>query len=73
MLSSLEIRAAARVATEENGSLSDEEMTVAVSRLLGFKRTGSDLKIAILKALQLYVWSNLDIRPECLSSAQIGD
>ena len=53
MLSPLEIRAAATIATQENGSLSEEEMAIAVSRLLGFKRTGSDLKVAILKALQL--------------------
>jgi hypothetical protein len=51
-LSPHEIRAAARIATRENGSLSDDEMAMAVTRLLGFKRTGPDLKVAIAKALQ---------------------
>jgi len=32
--------------------LSDDEMAMAVTRLLGFKRTGPDLKVAIAKALQ---------------------
>jgi very-short-patch-repair endonuclease len=52
MLSPREIRAAAGIATRENGSLSDDEMAMAVTRLLGFKRTGPDLKVAIAKALQ---------------------
>jgi very-short-patch-repair endonuclease len=52
MLSPREIRAAARLATRDNGNLSDDEMAMAVSRLLGFKRTGPDLKAAIVRALQ---------------------
>jgi hypothetical protein len=51
MVSPREIGAAARLATQDNGTLSDEEMAMAVSRLLGFKRTGPDLKTAIAKAL----------------------
>ena len=52
MLCPLEIRAAAKIAERENGHLSEDEMAVAVTRLLGFKRTGPDLKIAILKAIE---------------------
>jgi hypothetical protein len=52
MLSPLEIRAAAKIAEHENGTLSNEEMATAITRLLGFKRTGSDLKAAIENALE---------------------
>jgi hypothetical protein len=52
MLSPREIRAAAGIATKENGNLSDAEMVMAVTRLFGFKKTGPDLKAAIAKALQ---------------------
>lgn len=52
MLSPREIRAAAKIARQENGSLSDDEMAVAVTRLLGFKRTGSELKVAIAESLK---------------------
>jgi len=51
MLCLLEIRAAAKIAERDNGRLSQDEMSIAVTRLLGFKRTGPDLKIAILKAI----------------------
>jgi hypothetical protein len=51
MLSPVEIRAAIKLATQENGSLSDDEMAMAVTRLFGFKRTGPELRVAILKAL----------------------
>ena len=51
MLSPLEIRAAARIASRENGTLSNSEMVMAITRLLGFKRTGADLKAAIEDAL----------------------
>lgn len=51
MLPPHEIRAAARIAVQENGNLSDDDMANAVSRLLGFKRTRPDLKAAILHAL----------------------
>ena len=44
MLSPREIRAAAKVARRENGSLSDDEMAMAIARLLGFKRAGSELR-----------------------------
>jgi hypothetical protein len=52
MLSPFEIRAAIKIVTEENGSLSEDEMAMAVTRLLGFKRTGTELKAAVLKAMQ---------------------
>ena len=52
MLSPDEIRAAANIAERENGRLSKEEMATAITRLLGFRRTGPDLKAAILKAIQ---------------------
>ena len=51
MLSPLEIRAAAKIAERENGQLSEDEMAIAITRLLGFKRTGPELKSAILSAL----------------------
>jgi len=51
MLCPLEIRAAAKIAERENGRLSQDEMSIAVTRLLGFKRTGPDLKMAVLKAI----------------------
>jgi very-short-patch-repair endonuclease len=50
MLSPVEIRAAAKIAERENGRLSGDEIAIAVTRLLGFKRTGPDLKVAILNA-----------------------
>ena len=52
MLSPREIRAAAQIATQENGAMSDDEMATAITRLIGFKRTGPDLKIAITAALR---------------------
>jgi very-short-patch-repair endonuclease len=51
MLSPHEIRAAAKIAVQENGSLADDDMANAITRLLGFKRTGPELKAVILKAL----------------------
>jgi hypothetical protein len=52
MLSRLEIRAAFEIVQRENGSISEEEAAVAIARLLGFKRTGSDLNAAIKAALR---------------------
>jgi hypothetical protein len=52
MLSPLEIRAAIKVAERENGTMSADDAAIAVTRLLGFKRTGPDLKAAILKAVR---------------------
>jgi very-short-patch-repair endonuclease len=51
MLSPREIRAAARIAKQENGELTEDEMALAITRLIGFKRTGPDLKAAIVAAL----------------------
>jgi uncharacterized protein DUF3320 len=53
MLSPLEIRAAAKIAERENGRLSGDEMAIAITRLLGFRRTGPELRVAILKAVEL--------------------
>jgi very-short-patch-repair endonuclease len=52
MLSPHEIRAAGKIAVQENGSLADDDMANAITRLLGFKRTGPELKVEILKALK---------------------
>ena len=52
MLSPHEIRAARKIAVQENGSLADDDMANAITRLLGFKRTGPELKAEILNALQ---------------------
>jgi len=51
MLSPAEIRAAAAIAVRENGILSEEEMAQAVTRLLGFRRTGADLRAAVANAI----------------------
>lgn len=53
MLPPSEIRAARGIAEEQNGSLSDEEMPVAIARLLGFQRTGPELRAVIVKALAM--------------------
>ena len=50
-LSPLEIRAAFSIAQRENGTMSEDEATAAVARLLGFRRTGPDLRAAILSAI----------------------
>jgi hypothetical protein len=52
MLSPLEIRAAIKIAERENGSMSEVDAAIAVTRLLGFKRTGPDLKVAILNSIR---------------------
>jgi hypothetical protein len=54
MLSPLEIRAAIKIAEHENGSMWADDATIAVTRLLGFKRTGPDLRAAILKAVRTW-------------------
>ena len=51
MVAPIEIRAAIKLAILENGSLGDDEMAIAVTRLLGFRRTGPELKAAIAKAV----------------------
>jgi hypothetical protein len=53
MLSPHEIRAAAKIAIQENGNLSNDDMANAIARLLGFKRTGPELKTVIWKALDV--------------------
>ena len=52
MLSPHEIRAAINIAERENGAMSEDDVAIAVTRLLGFKRTGPDLKVAILKIVR---------------------
>jgi hypothetical protein len=46
-----EIRAAADMIERESGAVDHEEMATAVARLLGFSRTGQELRSVILKAL----------------------
>ena len=47
LLPPLEIRAAAKLIEKESGSMEVNEMVRAVARLLGFRRTGSDLQQVI--------------------------
>jgi very-short-patch-repair endonuclease len=51
MVAPIEIRAAIKLAIQENGSLGEDEMAIAVTGLLGFRRTGPELKAAIAKAV----------------------
>jgi very-short-patch-repair endonuclease len=51
LLPPLELRAAANQAVKENGGISRGEMVVAIARLLGFQRTGSDLRDRIESVL----------------------
>jgi hypothetical protein len=55
MISPLELQAAARIAAKENSDMPDDELVAAVARLLGFRRTGPELRTAIQKALSLPV------------------
>jgi hypothetical protein len=52
MLSPIEIRAAAKIAQRENGALSGDEMVIVITRILGFKRAGADLKAVIEKCAE---------------------
>jgi hypothetical protein len=47
MLPPLEIRAAAFRAIEENGAIGKDEIATAVTRMLGFQRTGPDLRAKV--------------------------
>jgi hypothetical protein len=47
MLPPLEIRAAAQQAVKENGGIGRDDMTVAIARILGFQRTGPELRARI--------------------------
>ncbi|WP_349371416.1 DUF3320 domain-containing protein [Salinarimonas sp.] len=51
MIAPLEIRAAGRRALAENGALAEDEMITAIARLLGFQRTGADLRARIGAAI----------------------
>jgi very-short-patch-repair endonuclease len=51
MLSPLEIRAAMKIAVRENGAMSADDAATAITRLLGFKRTGPDLRATIIRAI----------------------
>jgi len=51
MLPPLEIAAAAARVLKDNGSVGRDEMTIAIARLLGFQRTGPDLRSAIKRAV----------------------
>lgn len=48
MLPPLEIRAAVFQALKQNGSIGRDEITTAVTRMLGFQRTGPDLRGVVL-------------------------
>jgi hypothetical protein len=47
MLPPLEIRAAALQAVKENGGIGRDDITVAITRILGFQRTGPELRARI--------------------------
>jgi hypothetical protein len=47
MLPPLEIRAAAMKAVKDNGGIGRDEIVVAITRLLGFQRTGPELRTRI--------------------------
>jgi len=47
MLPPLEIRAAAMQAVKENGGIGRDDITVAITRILGFQRTGPELRARI--------------------------
>jgi hypothetical protein len=47
MMPPLEIRAAAMKAIKENGGMGRDDITIAITRLLGFQRTGLDLRARI--------------------------
>jgi hypothetical protein len=47
MLPPLEIQACARRVLEENGAIGREEIAIAVTRMLGFRRTGPELRSKI--------------------------
>jgi phage tail protein X len=50
-ISLLEIRAAIKIAQDDNAGAADEDLVRAAARLLGFKRVGSDLRARIFEAL----------------------
>jgi hypothetical protein len=47
MLPPLEIRAAAMEAVKENGGIGRDDIAIAITRLLGFQRTGPDLRARV--------------------------
>ncbi len=47
MLPALEIEAASRFVLRENGAADRAELCVGIARLLGYQRTGTDLKARI--------------------------
>ena len=51
MISELEIRTAIRLLVADNGMALPEEIAKAVTGLLGFQRTGSELRAAIIKQI----------------------
>ena len=51
MIAPVEFEAAARHALQENLSMTEEELTMETARLLGFARTGPDIRSAIEDAL----------------------
>jgi very-short-patch-repair endonuclease len=57
MLPPLEIRSAALKTIVDNGAIASDELIIAVARMLGYQRTGSDLKLAIGKVLETMIMS----------------
>ena len=50
-LSPAEIRAAAAMVERESGQMPEEELVVATARLLGFARTGPDVRNRVIDVL----------------------
>ena len=52
MLAPIEIAAAAHMTLHDCGAASEPDLTIAVARMLGFRRTGPDLRHAIQRVIQ---------------------
>jgi very-short-patch-repair endonuclease len=59
MLPPLEIRAAAMEAVKENGGIGRGEIAIAITRLLGFQRTGPDLRARVDSVISRLVADNI--------------
>jgi hypothetical protein len=59
MLPPLEIRAAAMKAVKENGGIGRDDIAVAITRLLGFQRTGPDLRARIDGVISRLIGNNI--------------
>jgi hypothetical protein len=59
MIAPVEFEAAARHALQENLSMTEEELITETARLLGFARTGPDIRSAIEEAITERLLPNL--------------